>query len=114
VCAHVGPLAQGGLFFFRGSQVHETVPNKTNVARYSVDFRTVHYDDVVARSGALNIDSRCTGTTLRDFLRTSDLAHLPEEAVALYDDDTAKGERTLDFDDRLLRNTQTSDDKVTH
>jgi hypothetical protein len=47
-------------------------------------------------------------------LRASDLAHLPEEAVALYDDDAAKGERILDFGDRLLRNTQTSDDKVTH
>lgn len=100
----------GGIILFSGGQLHETVPNTTNVARYSVDFRTVHYDDVVARRGAPNIDSRCTGTTLRDFLRASDLAHLPEEAIALYDDDTAKGERILDFGARLLQDTHATDD----
>lgn len=92
----------GGIIIFSGAQLHETVPNSTNVARYSVDFRTVHYDDVVAHRGAPNIDSRCTGTTMRDYLRASDLAHLPEEAIALYDDDTAKGERVLHFGDKLL------------
>jgi hypothetical protein len=96
----------GGIILFSGSQLHETVPNMTNVARYSVDFRTVHYDDVVARRGAPNIDSRCTGTALRDFLRAKDLAHLPEEAIVLYDDDTAKGDRVLHFGDRLLQETQ--------
>jgi hypothetical protein len=83
----------GGIIVFSGAQLHETVPNTTNLARYSIDFRTVHYDDVTARRGAPNLDTRCTGTTMRDYLRASDLAHLPEEAIALYDDDTAKGER---------------------
>ena len=92
----------GGIILFSGAQMHETVPNTTNAARYSIDFRTVHYDDVVARRGAPNIDSRCTGTTMRDYLRATDLAHLPEEAIALYDDDTAKGERILHFGDKLL------------
>lgn len=92
----------GGIIVFSGAQLHETVPNTTNVARYSVDFRTVHYDDVVCRRGAANIDSRCTGTTMRDYLRASDLAHLPEDAIALYDDDTAEGERVLHFDGKLL------------
>ena len=96
----------GGIIIFSGAQLHETVPNKTNVARYSIDFRTVHYHDVVARRGAPNIDSRSTGTTMRDYLRASDLAHLPEEAIALYDDDTANGERILHFGDKLLRNAQ--------
>jgi hypothetical protein len=57
--------------------------------------------DYVLR-GAPNIDSRCTGTTMRDYLRASDLTHLPEEAIALYDDDTAKGERVLYFGDKLV------------
>jgi hypothetical protein len=37
---------------------------------------------------------------MRDYLKASDLTHLPEEAIALYDDDTAKGERILHFGDR--------------
>jgi hypothetical protein len=93
----------GGTIVFSGAQLHETVPNTTNVARYSIDFRTVHYDDAIARRGAHNIDSRCTGTTMRDYLRATDLAHLPEEMVSLYDDDTAKGERLLYFGDKLLK-----------
>jgi hypothetical protein len=63
---------------FSGAQLHETVPNNSGVARYSIDFRAVHLDDVTARRGAANIDSRCTGTTMRDYLRASDL---PEEVV---------------------------------
>jgi hypothetical protein len=93
----------GGIILFSGAQLHETVPNITNVARYSIDFRTVHYDDVIAQRGAPNLDTRCTGTTMRDYLRASDFAHLPEEAIALHDDDTANGERILYFGDKLLR-----------
>jgi hypothetical protein len=92
----------GSIILFSGAQLHETVPNATQVARYSIDFRTVHYDDVMQRRGAPNVDSRCTGTTMRDYLRASDLAHLPEQAIALYDDDTAKGERVVYFGDRLV------------
>jgi hypothetical protein len=92
----------GGIVIFSGAQLHETVPNTTNVARYSIDFRTVHYDDVVDRRGAPNIDSRCTGTTMRDYLRASDLAHLPQAAIALYDDGTAQGNRVLYFGDKLV------------
>jgi hypothetical protein len=57
----------------------------------------------LARRGAPNVDSRCTGTTMRDYLRATDLAHLPDEAIALYDDDTAKGDHTLYFGDRHAR-----------
>jgi hypothetical protein len=92
----------GGIIMFSGAQLHETVPNTTQVARYSIDFRTVHYDDVMQRRGAPNVDSRCTGTTMRDYLRASDLAHLPEQAIGLYDDDTAKAERVVYFGDRLV------------
>ncbi|MDQ8728054.1 hypothetical protein [Bradyrhizobium sp. LHD-71] len=95
----------GGTIIFSGAQMHETVPNTTNAARYSIDFRTVHYDDVLAHRGAPNVDSRSTGTTMRDYLRASDLTHLPEEAIALYDDETAKGERVLYFGDKLLQET---------
>ena len=92
----------GSIILFSGAQLHETVPNETGVARYSIDFRTVHYDDVVARRGAPNVDARCTGTTMRDYLRASDLTHLPHDVMQLYDDGTEVQSSILYFGDRLV------------
>lgn len=92
----------GGIILFSGAQLHETVRNTTDVARYSIDFRTVHIDDAIKHGGAANVDSRCTGTTLRDYLRASDLAHLPQELIAQYDDKSANTKGILYFGDRLL------------
>lgn len=78
----------GGAYQFSAAQMHSTVPNTSGVTRYSIDFRTVHLDDVRNHVGAHNIDSACTGTTMRDYLRATDLAQLPEEAIALYLDGT--------------------------
>jgi hypothetical protein len=75
----------GGMILFSGAHLHETVPNTSGMARYSIDFRTVHLDDVRARHGAFNIDSRSTGTTMRDYLRCTDLRHLPDDVIADYD-----------------------------
>jgi hypothetical protein len=105
VCVRFLP-PPGGIIIFAGAQLHETVPNTTDVARYSLDFRTVHYDDVLERRGAQNVDSRCTGTTMRDYFRASDLTHLPEEIVALYDDDSAKEANVLYFGAKLLAETR--------
>jgi hypothetical protein len=78
----------GGMILFSGAQLHETVPNTSGVGRYSIDFRTVHLDDVVERAGAPNLDSRCTGTTMNDYLGCSDLRHLPETVFRAYDSGT--------------------------
>ena len=75
----------GGSILFSAAQLHSTIPNTTQRARYSIDFRTVNYADVVEGRGAPNIDSACTGTSLRDFMRGSDLERFPEEIVAKYD-----------------------------
>jgi hypothetical protein len=75
----------GGILLFSGSQMHSTVPNTSGRTRFSIDFRTVHIDDVRAKKGAPNIDSACTGTTLRDYLRGTDLQHIPEDVVIEYD-----------------------------
>ena len=48
--------ALGGVIVFSGAQLHETVPNTTHLARYSIDFRTEHLDDVVARGGAPHVE----------------------------------------------------------
>jgi hypothetical protein len=101
----------GGIIAFSAAQLHETVPNTTNVARYSIDFRTVHVDDVLARRGARNIDSRSTGTTMHDYLRATDLSHLPEQAIALYDDGSATSEQDTFFGDRLVRDAQAAGSK---
>jgi hypothetical protein len=78
----------GGLYQFSAAQMHSTVPNTSGLTRYSIDFRTVHLDDVQNRIGAHNIDSACTGTTMGDYLRGSDLSHIPDEVMAPYLDGT--------------------------
>jgi hypothetical protein len=78
----------GGAYLFSAAQLHSTVPNTSKITRYSIDFRTVHLDDVLGRVGARNVDSACTGTTIGDYLRATDLSHLPQEAMALYLDRT--------------------------
>jgi hypothetical protein len=72
--------------------MHATVPNTSNRTRFSIDFRTVHLDDVVDGRGAPNIDSECTGTTLRDFLRASDSVRMSDEIAGEYDTQPAEGE----------------------
>ena len=78
----------GGMMMFSAAQLHSTVPNTSGMTRYSIDFRTVHLDDVWNRVGAPNLDSKCTGTTMQDYLKATDFAHLPEDAIALYLDGT--------------------------
>jgi hypothetical protein len=75
----------GGIMLFSGAQLHSTVPNDSGRTRFSIDFRTVHIDDVRARRGAPNVDAACTGTTLRDFVRATDLAPMPEELALAYE-----------------------------
>ncbi|MFL6143610.1 MAG: hypothetical protein ACJ72N_17330 [Labedaea sp.] len=76
---------RGGVMFFSGAQLHSTVPNTSGKTRFSIDFRTVHLDDVRERNGAPNVDARCTGTTLRDFVRATDLQPVPEELARAYE-----------------------------
>lgn len=78
----------GGMIIFSGAQMHSSVPNTSGSTRFSIDFRSVHLDDLVDRRGAPNIDSACTGTVLGEFIRAQDFARLPEEIIALYDSGT--------------------------
>jgi hypothetical protein len=84
-------VAAGGLILFSAAQLHSTVANTTGRVRWSIDFRVVDGEDARARRGARNIDSECTGTTMRDYLRVSDLGRLPDDVVALYDDGVPVG-----------------------
>jgi hypothetical protein len=78
----------GATYQFSAAQLHSTVPNTSGLTRYSIDFRTVHLEDVWARTGAPNVDSACTGTTMGDYLKGTDFSHLPPDAIALYQDGT--------------------------
>jgi len=78
----------GGLILFSGAQLHSSVPNTSGKTRFSIDFRVVNVDDVAAKRGAPVVDEECTGTTLRDFLRVTDLSRIPDDIVALYDSGT--------------------------
>jgi hypothetical protein len=82
-------IPESGMIAFSGQQLHETIPNATAVTRFSIDFRTVHRGDLDRGLGALNVDSQCTGTTLRDFLRCADLSRLPDDLIARYDDESS-------------------------
>jgi hypothetical protein len=81
----------GGVIVFSGAQLHSTVPNTTDMVRWSIDFRTVNIDDVAGKRGAPNTDSAATGTSLRDFLRITDFAPIPEEIIMAYDDGVPEG-----------------------
>jgi hypothetical protein len=76
----------GGIVLFSPAHLHSTVPNTTGSTRYSIDFRTVDYDDVAAKRGVPNVDSAPTGTSLRDFMKGTDFSRLPADLVRLYDD----------------------------
>jgi hypothetical protein len=79
----------GGVIVFSGAQMHSSVPNTSGVTRFSIDFRTIHLEDAASNVGAPNVDSECTGTTMRDYLRVSDLERVPDEVVRIHDDATA-------------------------
>jgi hypothetical protein len=95
------------------SSLLKTVENLTGVARYSWDFRTVHLEDVRTMNGARNIDSRSTGATMRDYLRASDLSHLPQDAIAPYDDGSGEGKITY-FGDRLVASADVDPEPPPH
>jgi hypothetical protein len=78
----------GGVLVFSAAHMHSTVPNTSGKTRFSIDFRTIHAGDAAAQIGAPNLDSASTGTTMRDYLRGTDLSHVPDEIVDLHDDAT--------------------------
>lgn len=66
----------GDLMLFSTCQLHASAPNQTEQIRYSFDLRTLHLGDLLSERGPANLDGKATGSTLKDFLRTSDLKPL--------------------------------------
>lgn len=87
----------GGLILFSGAHLHSTVPNTSGRTRFSIDFRTAHLDELATRGGAPNLDRECTGTTLFELRRASDLSPVPEEIIRLYDPNPPEDREGLVF-----------------
>jgi hypothetical protein len=81
----------GSILAFSGAHLHSSVPNSSGYTRFSIDFRTVNLDDVRDRLGAPNLDSECTGTTMRDYLNCENLQRIPEDLIKPYDDEPPSG-----------------------
>jgi hypothetical protein len=78
----------GGMIQFSAHQLHSSVPNTSGRTRFSIDFRTVNVADIRAGRGAVNVDSHCTGSAIRDFMSAADLSPMPEDVVELFNDGT--------------------------
>jgi hypothetical protein len=78
----------GGLIEFSGQHLHSSVPNQSGRTRFSIDFRTVHAQDIMSGRSATNVDAYCTGSSIRDFIRASDFAPMPDEVVGYFIDGT--------------------------
>jgi hypothetical protein len=77
---------RGGMLVFSASHLHSSIDNQTGRTRFSIDFRTVHLDEVESGGGSKNHDSHCTGTTLGDYLRLADLEHIPATWIQRYEE----------------------------
>lgn len=75
----------GGAILFSGAQLHGTIPNTSGRSRFSIDFRTAHIDELRTLGGPPAIDRACTGTTLFELRRVSDLSPVPPEVIRLHD-----------------------------
>ncbi|MGD2131288.1 MAG: hypothetical protein PVI23_00745 [Maricaulaceae bacterium] len=85
----------GGVMIFSSQHLHSSVPNMTGKTRFSIDFRTVHIGDIEAGKGAPLVDADCTGSAIRDYIRASDFAPMPEHIVELFNDGTENGGELL-------------------
>jgi hypothetical protein len=82
-----------GLFIFSAAHLHSTIPNVSGATRISIDFRTVNLSDLRNSRGAPNIDSRCSGTTIRDYMHSVDFSPLPESLCHAYEMQSARKEQ---------------------
>jgi hypothetical protein len=87
----------GGMILFSGAHLHSTVPNSSGRSRFSIDFRTANLDELETQGGPPNLDRACTGTTLFELRRASDLSPVPEEIIRIYDPNPPEDREGLVF-----------------
>ena len=72
----------GAILQFSGQHLHSDVPNTSGRTRFSIDFGTVDAGDLRVGLSARDVDSRCAGSTICDFMSAADLSPLPGDVVA--------------------------------
>lgn len=60
-------LQAGERLWFSAAQLHQTLPNRSQQVRFSVDLRLVHRGDEARGLGAPNVDNRSRGSVLEDY-----------------------------------------------
>lgn len=58
----------GDMILFSAAHLHQTRKNASGLTRFSIDFRTVHLADHEAGKGAVNVDNKSRGCSLKDYL----------------------------------------------
>jgi hypothetical protein len=85
----------GDLMVFSTCQLHSSSPNEIDQIRFSYDLRTLNLEDLREDRGPENLDGKATGTTLKDFLRVSDLKPLDPNCLAdIFDDESHRRRAT--------------------
>jgi hypothetical protein len=64
----------GACIVFSAGHLHMTAPNTSDRTRFSFDFRTLDLDDLHARRGTPNVDSKATGSAVAEFFHALDFA----------------------------------------
>ncbi len=72
----------GDLMIFSTCHLHASPRNDTGVIRYSFDLRTLNTEDLRQQRGPRNLDAKASGSTLKDFLRVSDLKPMEPAQLA--------------------------------
>lgn len=71
----------GDIMIFSANHLHGTIPNRTNRARFSIDFRTFNKSDIQTANNSVNTDSKATGMD-GDYLRQMFDAHTFSSATS--------------------------------
>lgn len=65
--AFIVTAPKASCLLFSAQHLHGTVPNRSHLVRYSIDFRFVHRADYSSRLGPRNIDNVSRGSSLTDY-----------------------------------------------
>ena len=72
---------------FSGTHLHATIPNRSSITRFSIDFRLFHVDDIRSKGAGevrapANIDSKATGNYLSSLFHLADFSPFGQRELA--------------------------------
>jgi hypothetical protein len=77
----------GDTLVFSGAHLHATVPNRTSITRFSIDFRFCHVEDIRTNGAGeipapANVDCRATGSSLSSLFHLGDFSPFGQRELA--------------------------------